>query len=73
MHHPYLPPPGFAGKSGNGPFADMMVEHDYRVGEVLDAIESGGLTPEQLERSMSAIRWSVIKSRVKSTLGVGDD
>jgi hypothetical protein len=30
-------------------------------------------TPEQLERSMSAIRWNVIKSRVKSTLGVGDD
>ena len=30
-------------------------------------------TPEQLERSMSAIRWSVIKSRVKSTLDIGDD
>lgn len=30
-------------------------------------------TPEQLERSMSAIRWSVIKSRVKSTLGIEEN
>ncbi len=48
MHHPYLPHPDFAGKSGNGPFADMMVEHDYRVGQVLDAIESAGLTRKTL-------------------------
>jgi len=48
MHHPYLPHPDFTAKSGNGPFADMMVEHDHRVGQVLDAIESAGLTRKTL-------------------------
>jgi arylsulfatase len=39
VHHPYLPHPEFAGRSGNGPFADSVVEHDHRVGQVLDALE----------------------------------
>lgn len=48
MHHPYLPHPDFVGKSGNGPFADLMVEHDHRVGQVLDAIDSAGLARRTL-------------------------
>jgi arylsulfatase len=45
-HHPYLPHPGFAGRSGNGPFADVIVEHDHRVGQVLDAVESAGIADD---------------------------
>jgi arylsulfatase len=48
VHHPYLPHPDFEGRSGNGPFADVMVEHDHRVGQVLDAIEGAGIADETL-------------------------
>jgi arylsulfatase len=48
VHHPYLPHPEFEGRSGNGPFADVMVEHDHRVGQVLDAIEEAGIAEETL-------------------------
>jgi len=48
MHHPYLPHPDFVGRSGNGPFADAMVEHDYRVGQVLDAIAAAGIADNTL-------------------------
>jgi arylsulfatase len=53
VHHPYLPHPEFAGKSGNGAFADSMVEHDSRVGEVLDAIHEAGIDDETLVLYMS--------------------
>lgn len=43
VHHPYLPHPDFAGRSGNGSFADSVVEHDHRVGQVLDGIEEAGI------------------------------
>ena len=44
MHHPYVPHPDFAGKSGNGEYADMMIEHDFRVGQVMSAIEKAGIS-----------------------------
>lgn len=47
-HHPVMPHPDFAGKSGNGPFSDVMIEHDYRVGQVLDAIEQAGIADDTL-------------------------
>jgi arylsulfatase A-like enzyme len=47
-HHPVLPHPDFAGRSGNGPFADVIMEHDHRVGEVLDAIEKAGIADDTL-------------------------
>ena len=47
-HHPYIPHPDFAGASGNGPFADVIVEHDHRVGEVLDAIDAAGIADETI-------------------------
>ncbi|MCP5059219.1 MAG: arylsulfatase [bacterium] len=43
VHHPYLPHPDFDGKSGNGAFSDVMVEHDHRVGQIVDAVEAAGI------------------------------
>jgi arylsulfatase len=48
VHHPYLPHPEFAGRSGNGPFADVMVEHDHRVGQVLDALQEAGIADDTI-------------------------
>ncbi len=48
VHHPYLPHPDFDGRSGNGSFADVVVEHDHRVGQILDAIEQAGIADETL-------------------------
>ena len=48
VHHPYLPHPEFEGRSGNGRFADVVVEHDHRVGQVLDAIEQAGIADDTL-------------------------
>jgi len=42
-HHPVMPHPDFEGISGNGPYADCMVEIDHRVGQVRDAIQTAGL------------------------------
>ncbi len=47
-HHPYMPHPDFAGASGNGDFSDVMVEHDHRVGQVLDAIDAQGLADDTI-------------------------
>lgn len=43
VHHPPIPHPDFEDKSGNGPFADMMIEHDYRVGKIVEAVKSAGI------------------------------
>jgi arylsulfatase len=48
VHHPYLPHPDFAGRSGNGAFSDAVVEHDHRVGQVLDALEETGSAGETI-------------------------
>jgi len=48
VHHPYLPHPDFKGRSGNGDFSDCMVEHDHRIGQVLDAIEAAGIASNTL-------------------------
>ncbi|MEP4486015.1 MAG: arylsulfatase [Halioglobus sp.] len=48
VHHPSLPHPDFDGVTGNGRFADAMVEHDHRVGQVLDALEEAGLSEDTL-------------------------
>ena len=44
VHHPPIPHPDFKDKSGNGGFSDMMIEHDYRVGQVVKAVEDAGLS-----------------------------
>ena len=43
VHHPSMPHPDFAGRSGNGNYADALIEHDYRVGQVLEALKEAGL------------------------------
>ncbi|MBI4194294.1 MAG: arylsulfatase [Betaproteobacteria bacterium] len=40
LHYPTLPHPDFAGRTGNGDFADSMAETDHRVGQIVDEIEA---------------------------------
>ncbi len=42
-HLPTLPNPAFAGRTGNGDWADMLCEMDYNVGQVLDAVDAAGI------------------------------
>ncbi len=43
FHMPTLPNPEFAGKTGNGDWADCLAEMDYRTGQILDAIKEAGV------------------------------
>lgn len=43
VHMPVLPNPEFAGKTGNGDWADCLAEMDYRTGQILDAIRDAGI------------------------------
>ena len=43
VHIPTEPHPDFAGSTGNGRWADVLSEMDYRVGQVLDAIDDLGV------------------------------
>lgn len=42
-HFPTLPHPDFVGRSGNGPWADMLLQIDSYTGELLDAIDDLGI------------------------------
>jgi arylsulfatase len=42
-HLPTLPNPAFAGKTGNGEWADMLAEMDHNVGQMLDAVDRLGI------------------------------
>jgi len=48
LHYPTLPHPDFAGRTGAGEFADAMVEMDFRVGQMLDAIDRLGIAADTL-------------------------
>jgi arylsulfatase len=48
LHFPTLPHPDFAGRTGQGDFADSMVEMDHRVGQVVDEIDRLGLADNTL-------------------------
>jgi arylsulfatase len=52
-HLPTLPNPAFAGKTGNGDWADMLAEMDYRVGEMLDAVDRLGIREDTIVIFMS--------------------
>ncbi|WP_338441839.1 arylsulfatase [Synechococcus elongatus IITB7] len=39
VHLPTLPHPDFAGSTGNGDFADSVVETDHRLGQILDTLD----------------------------------
>lgn len=43
VHMPVLPHPEFAGRTGNGDWADTLAEMDYRTGQILDAIREAGI------------------------------
>jgi arylsulfatase len=43
VHLPTLPHPDFAGRTGNGDFADSVVETDHHLGEILDAVDALGI------------------------------
>jgi len=48
VHMPTLPNPEFAGKTGNGDWADCLAEMDYRTGQILDAIQQAGIEDNTL-------------------------
>jgi arylsulfatase len=50
-HLPTLAHPDFAGKTGNGPYADVLSEIDYRTGQILDAIDDLGV------RDSTVVLW----------------
>src|SRR5262245_27271076 len=43
VHMPTLPSPEFAGRTGNGDWADCLAEMDSRNGQILDAIKEAGI------------------------------
>ncbi|MCP4405125.1 MAG: arylsulfatase [bacterium] len=43
-HFPTMPHPDFAGKSGNGPWADLLMQIDSYTGELLSTIEDLGIS-----------------------------
>ncbi len=47
-HLPTLPHPAFAGKTGNGDWADMLAEMDHNVGQMLDAIDRLGIRDDTM-------------------------
>ena len=48
VHMPTLPNLEFAGKTGNGDWADCLAEMDYRTGQILDAIKQAGIEDNTL-------------------------
>ena len=48
VHMPTLPNPDFAGRTGNGDWADCLAELDYRTGQILDAIKQAGIEDNTL-------------------------
>ncbi len=48
MHYPSLPHPDFAGKSGTGMYADMLLQTDHYLGLLLDAIDQLGIADDTL-------------------------
>ena len=43
VHLPTIPHPDFAGRTGNGDFADSVVETDHHLGQILDAVDELGV------------------------------
>jgi arylsulfatase A-like enzyme len=43
VHLPTIPHPDFAGGTGNGDFADSVVETDHRLGQILDGVDELGV------------------------------
>jgi arylsulfatase A-like enzyme len=43
MHYPTLPHPSFASNTGNGDYADMLVQTDHYLGQMVDALQGLGI------------------------------
>jgi arylsulfatase len=43
MHYPSFPHPDFAGRTGHGDYADMLVQTDHYLGQMADALEELGV------------------------------
>lgn len=48
LHFPTVPHPDFAGRTGNGDFADSVAEMDHRVGQMVDEVERLGIADNTL-------------------------
>jgi len=48
LHMPTVPNPAFAGRTGNGDWADCLSELDHRTGQILDAIQAAGVEGDTL-------------------------
>lgn len=48
VHLPTIPHPDFAGITGNGDFADSVVEMDHHVGEMLDTLDKLGISDKTI-------------------------
>lgn len=48
LHLPTIPHHEFAGRTGAGDFADSMAEMDFRVGQLVDAVDALGLRDDTL-------------------------
>ena len=47
-HFPTLPHPYFVGKSGNGPWADLLMQIDSYTGELIDTIDELGIAKDTI-------------------------
>ena len=47
-HFPTMPHPDFVGKSGNGPWGDLLMQIDSYTGELLDTIDELGLAEDTI-------------------------
>jgi arylsulfatase A len=47
-HKPALPHPRFQGKTGLGPYGDFVMQVDWTVGQILDAIDEAGILENTL-------------------------
>jgi arylsulfatase A-like enzyme len=47
-HFPTMPHPDFAGKSGKGPWGDLLMQIDSYVGELLDVVEKLGIAEDTI-------------------------
>jgi arylsulfatase A-like enzyme len=47
-HFPTMPHPDFVGKSGKGPWGDLLMQLDSYVGELLDTIDDQGIREETI-------------------------
>jgi len=48
IHPPFLPQPGFVGRSRAGEYADIQMQVDYNVGRILDALDEAGVADDTI-------------------------